>query len=114
MNTFFRSSLLAAVLLVPAAAHADGGSVQVVQSEFTDHDAQRVTYRVAVKNDKTPTTITLVWKLDGHEAGRQSLDVGTSPAWKTWGTHWIGAAKNVEVDVLDASGAVVKTDTLGS
>jgi hypothetical protein len=114
MNHIVRSVLAAALLLLPAVAHADGASsLSVVDSQFTDKvEHARVTYRVAVKNDKTPTSITLVWKLDGKEAGRQSLDIGTSPAWKTWGTHWVGGAKAVEVDVLDATGATVKTDTL--
>ena len=108
-------------------AHADTtASVEVVRSQFTDKveqsnpvaaqdqlaQASRVTYWVSVKNAKEPTTITLVWKLDGHEAGRQTLDVGISPAWKTWGTHATLGAKSIEVDVLDKSGATVKTDTL--
>ena len=74
--------------------------------------ATSVTYWVSVKNQKQPTTITLVWKLDGKEAGRQSLDIGTSPSWKTWGAHARLGAKNIEVDVLDAGGNTVKTDTL--
>jgi hypothetical protein len=109
-------------------AHADGPlpTVEVVRSQFTDKveqsnpvatpaelaSATRVTYWVAVKNTKEPTTITLVWKLDGRESGRQVLDVGTSPAWKTWGTHATFGAKSVEVDVLDKAGAVVKTETV--
>ena len=121
-----RSLLAVIAVSLPAIAHADGSTLSVVRSQFTDKveqsnpvagadalgHASRVTYWVAMKNDAAPTTVTLVWKLDGHEAGRQSLDVGTSPAWKTWGTHWVGGAKSVEVDVLDATGATVKTDTL--
>lgn len=121
-----RSLLAVVAVSLPAIAHADGSTLSVVRSQFTDKVEQsnpvagadalghpsRVTYWVAMKNDAAPTTVTLVWKLDGHEAGRQSLDVGTSPAWKTWGTHWVGGAKSVEVDVLDATGATVKTDTL--
>lgn len=119
---------LASVIAVTfsAVAHADGGEVDVVQSQFTDKVEQskpvanadqlaqstRVTYWVAVKNAKEATTITLVWKLDGQESGRQTLDVGTSQSWKTWGTHARGNAKSIEVDVLDKSGATVKTDTV--
>jgi hypothetical protein len=120
-------SLIAAVVVTAStAAFADGGTVSVVRSQFTDKvehsspvatpdqlaQSSRVTYWVAVKNDKAPTTITLVWKLDGKEAGRQSLDIGTSPAWKTWGTHARMGAKTIEVDVLDSTGATIKTDTL--
>ena len=121
-----RSLLAVAVVVIPAVAQADGGSVDVVKSQFTDKveqsnpvasqdqlsQAATVTYWVAVKNDIAPTTITLVWKLDGHEAARQSLDVGTAPAWKTWGSHPRQNAKSIEVDVLDASGTQVKSDTV--
>lgn len=130
MHTIRTSASLLALAIAafaPSVAHADTtGDVEVVRSQFTDKvessnpvagadqltQATRVTYWVAVKNQKEATTITLVWKLDGQEAGRQSLDVGTSPSWKTWGTHARGAAKSIEVDVLDKSGNQIKTDTL--
>jgi hypothetical protein len=114
------------VITFSSLANADDANVEVVRSQFTDKveqsnpvagqdqlaQATRVTYWVAVKNANQPTTITLVWKLDGKESGRQSLDVGTSPQWKTWGAHARFGAKSIEVDVLDASGATIKTDTL--
>ncbi len=126
IRTYASLAALAIALVAPY-AHADGsGDVEVVKSQFTDKveqsnpvassdqlsQATRVTYWVAVKNAKEPTTITLVWKLDGQEAGRQSLDVGTSPSWKTWGTHARNGAKSIEVDVLDKSGNSIKSDTL--
>jgi hypothetical protein len=112
--------------LATFAAQADAGDVSVVRSQFTDKveqslpvagadqlgQAARVTYWVAVRNAKEPTTITLVWKLDGHESGRQTLDIGTSVSWKTWGSHARFGAKSIEVDVLDKSGATIKTDTV--
>ncbi len=119
-----------AFVAVATAAHADPvastADVEVVRSQFTDKiessnpvagaaelsAATRVTYWVAVKNPKEATTITLVWKLDGHEATRQSLDVGTSTSWKTWGSQARLGAKSIEVDILDKSGATIKTDTL--
>jgi len=121
-----RSFVALAIVTASTVASADGGGVSVVRSQFTNKvehsspvasadqlgQSTRVTYWLAVKNDKAPTTVTLVWKLDGKESGRQSLDVGTSPAWKTWGTHARMGAKSIEVDVLDASGATLKTDTL--
>ena len=130
MHTIRTSASLLALAIAafaPSVAHADTtAEVEVVKSQFTDKvessnpvagsdqlsSATRVTYWVAVKNTKEPTTITLVWKLDGQEAGRQTLDVGTSPSWKTWGAHARGNAKSIEVDVLDKSGTQVKSDTL--
>jgi hypothetical protein len=130
MHTIRTSASLLALAIAafaPSIAHADTtGDVEVVRSQFTDKvessnpvaaadqlsSATRVAYWVSVKNTKEPTTITLVWKLDGQEAGRQTLDVGTSPSWKTWGMHARGAAKSIEVDVLDKSGTQIKTDTL--
>jgi hypothetical protein len=114
------------VLAISGFAKADDADVAVVKSQFTDKveqsnpvagandlgQASSVTYWVSVRNAKQPTTITLVWKLDGKESGRQSLDVGTSPSWKTWGSHARLGAKSIEVDVLDASGNTVKTDTV--
>jgi hypothetical protein len=117
---------ITAITLASSIAQADTADVSVVRSQFTDKveqsmpvagsdqlgQATHVTYWVAVRNAKEATTITLVWKLDGHEAGRQSLDVGTSPSWKTWGSHARLGAKSIEVDVLDKSGATIKTDAL--
>jgi len=123
---FVRTLVAAAVVTMSTLAAADTAQVAVVRSQFTDkveHSAPvasadqlaqspRVTYWLSVKNDKAPTQVTLVWKLDGKESGRQTLDVGISPAWKTWGTHARLGAKTIEVDVLDAAGNTIKTDTL--
>ncbi len=129
-----------ASLTIVAAAHAqdagDGTSatrrgppdeVSINKSQFTEKvDASQpvgvaslatdrvVTYWVDVKNTKAPTHVTLVWKLDGKEITRQSLDVGLSPAWKTWGASPVRGAKTIEVDVLDESGNTLKVDTLSS
>jgi hypothetical protein len=45
---------------------------------------------------------------------RQSLDVGRSPHWHTWGIRPLGGAHKVDVEVLDASGHSLKTDSLSS
>jgi hypothetical protein len=116
------------LLTVVAAANAqDAGEVSVNKAQFTDKvesskpsgdadlaHARSVTYWVEVKNTKAPTHITLVWKLDGHEITRQSLDVGLSPAWKTWGAAGVRGAKTIEVDVLDENGTTLKSDTLSA
>jgi hypothetical protein len=128
---------MAAITFVASAASADdaapapapaapSGDVSVVRSQFTDKveqskpvagadqlgQARSVTYWLEVKNAKEATQVTLVWKLDGHEAVRQTLDVGTAAAWKTWGSAATRGAKSIEVDVLDKSGATLKVDTL--
>jgi hypothetical protein len=117
------------LLSVAAAANAQdvAGEVSVNKAQFTDKvesskpsgdadltHARSVTYWLEVKNTKAPTHVTLVWKLDGHEIVRQSLDVGISPAWKTWGSAGVRGAKTVEVDVLDESGNTIKTDTINA
>ena len=121
-----RIALVAAALTLAGSALAqESGAVAVTAAQFTDKveaskpvstaDLSRdkvVTYWVSVKNDKAPTHVTLVWKLDGKEVTRQSLDVGLSPAWKTWGSSPVGRAQSIEVDVLDEAGSTLKSDTL--
>jgi hypothetical protein len=65
-----------------------------------------------VSNAKDATQITLVWTIDGKEAAKQTLDVGHSPHWRTWGSWSIKNAHKVEVKVTDADGTTLKEDTL--
>jgi hypothetical protein len=109
-------------LSVPAAALAD---VRVVHGQFTDRvengrpvgdattlaTARTATYWLEFQNTGDPTTVTLVWRLDGHEARRQSLNVGRGSRWRTWGTHRIRGAHQVEVQVLDAAGTQIHTES---
>ncbi len=111
--------------LVPAVALADG-DVSCVSGQFAeqvDHgkpeggvaeiaSAKKATYFVDVANPGAPTQVTLVWSLDGKEVQRQSLDVGTSAHWHTWGSRPLGNAKDIQVEVLDASGGSLKTDSM--
>jgi hypothetical protein len=80
----------------------------------TDAAAQAkvVTYYVEIANKKAPTDITLVWKRDGKEVVRQHLDIGLSPRWRTWGMCPTAGAHEMEIEILDASGHVLKNDTL--
>ena len=114
------------VTVIASAAHADPepGAVTCVSGQFGDHvesgraagdtaaSAKKAVYDVDIANSGAPTQVTLVWTLDGHEVQRQSLDVGTSPHWHTWGMRPIGNAKKIDVEVLDASGKSLKTDTV--
>jgi hypothetical protein len=115
----------AGVLVSGWAAAEESASASVVRSQFTDKvehslpsgDASKIgqgqvaTYWVEVNNPGEATALTLVWKLDGKEIVRQSLDVGRAPAWRTWGTCPTRSAKSVEVEVLDKDGKSVKTDS---
>ena len=117
--------VLMAGSLIPAAALA-AGDVSCVSGQFAatvesgkpsgDASAiasqRKATYFVDVANPGSPTQVTLVWKLDGKEVQRQSLDVGTSPHWHTWGSRPLGKATQIDVEVLDPSGASLKTDSL--
>jgi hypothetical protein len=71
-------------------------------------------YAVDIANPGEATQVTLVWTLDGHEVQRQSLDVGHSGRWHTWGIRPLGNAKKIDVEVLDASGRSLKTDSVSS
>jgi hypothetical protein len=109
---------------LPAAAD-DTPAVSVVRGQFTDKvenhlpvgDASALatgklaTYWVEVNNPGEATAVTLVWKLDGHEAARQTLDVGRAPHWRTWGMCGTQKAHTIEVEVLDKDGHSIKTDS---
>ena len=112
-------SLVSAVLLCSATAWSDG--VSVVRGQFTDAvvagrpqgDAaasRQVVYWMEVANTGAPAAVTVVWKIDGHEVRRQTLDVGHAPRWRTWATFRRNGARAVEVQVLDAAGASLHTD----
>ena len=67
------------------------------------------------KIDEVNKTVTLVWSFDGRQVARQSLDVGRSPHWRTWGfLPRRAAGHTVEVTVLDASGATLHADRLAT
>ena len=113
-------------LAASAVAHADETDVTVVGSQFTDKvesskpvgdldaakHAKVVAYYVEIANKKAPSEITLVWKRDGKEVVKQHLDIGLSPRWRTWGMCSVGNAKEMEIEVYDASGHLLKSDTL--
>jgi hypothetical protein len=116
-----------ATVLAGSQARAEGSSVSCVGGQFGDHidhgkavgdaksitDAHKVVYAVDIANAGEATQVTLVWKVDGKEIQRQSLDIGQSPHWHTWGSRPLSATPSkVEVQVLDAAGASLKEDAL--
>ena len=111
--------------MVSATAYADG--VTVVRSQFTDRvehgqpvggaaeatGAATGAYWMEMNNAGAPTSVTVVWSVNGHEVGRQSLDVGHAPRWRTWAFRHLHNAHDVSVSVLDASGHAIHADHLG-
>ncbi len=107
-------------------APADAPAVACVSGQFADHveaghpagdvasifAAKKAVYFVDVSNPGEATQVTLVWTLDDHEVQRQSLDVGRSPHWHTWGSRPLGDAHKVDVEVLDAAGHSLKKDSI--
>jgi len=100
-------------------------ALTVVAGQFTDRveksnpvgdsstlaSVPKVTYWMDVANPGEATQLTLVWKHDGQEVTRQSLDIGKAPHWRTWGSHPRRAAHLIEVLVLDGAGNTLKTDS---
>lgn len=84
----------------------------VGQSDRFAVDGGRLWAHVTVKNPGPATTVTMVWRRAGKERFRTALDVGTSPAWRTWSRvtpspkHDTGAW---EVEVQDAAGTTLAT-----
>ncbi|MBL8603516.1 MAG: DUF2914 domain-containing protein [Myxococcales bacterium] len=72
------------------------------------------TYWMEIGNDGAPENVTLVWRVDGREVRRQSLEIGRAPRWRTWGFARVRGGRAVEVTVLDASGATLHTEQLPS
>jgi hypothetical protein len=122
----FRHVVFLVVLGSSSLAYADTAPVTCVAGQFADHidggkpvgdaksiaEARKATYWVDMANTGEPTQVTLVWKFDGQEVQRQSLDVGKSPHWHTWGSRPLGTASTIDVQVLDASGTSLKEDSL--
>lgn len=113
--------LSAMIPLASSIAHADG--VTVSRGQFTDavvrslptgdaaamaHSRQAI-YWIETQNTAAPTTVTMVWSLDGHEVARQTLDVGRA-RWRTWGTFPTRHAHTIRVQVLDAAGATLHSE----
>lgn len=58
------------------------------------------------------TKITYVWTLGLNEMGKVTQDVKKSWRWRTWANKSLGGMKgDWKVDILDESGAVIKSTT---
>ena len=73
---------------------------------------RRAFYWVDFTNRGRPTRVSLVWTIDGKEVQRQTLHIGRAPHWRTWGTRAVGDGHEIEVQVLDGAGKVLKEDAV--
>jgi hypothetical protein len=119
----FVALFVAALSLIPASALAE---VRFVRGQFTDRvergqpsgDAAaarstgRITYWFVIGNSGPATQVTVVWRVNGNVSRRQTLDVGSTPRWRTWASHRAGRTAQVAVEILDAEGHSVHTETL--
>jgi hypothetical protein len=124
----FAAFVAPAVMLATSPAFADPGSVACADGKFGDHIeegrpvgdaasiflAKKAVYWVDVANQGAATQVTLVWSVDGKEVQRQSLDVGQSPHWHTWGIRPLQSATKIDVEVLDAAGTSLKKDSISA
>jgi hypothetical protein len=117
------AALIAALTLIPATALAE---VTFVRGQFTDRvdggqpagdaaaarSSGRITYWFVINNGGPATQVTVVWRINGNVARRQSLDIGHTPHWRTWASLRAGRSSQVSVEILDAEGHSLHTETL--
>ncbi|MFO0560565.1 MAG: DUF2914 domain-containing protein [Polyangiales bacterium] len=121
--SLFAALFVAALTLIPATALAE---VTFVRGQFTDRvdrgqpagdaaaarSSGRITYWFVINNGGAATQVTVVWRINGNVARRQALDIGHTPRWRTWASHRAGRTSQVSVEILDAEGHSLHTETL--
>jgi len=71
---------------------------------------EKVFCYVELKDVSKDAAITFVWTLGANEMGKVSQQVKKSSRWRTWANKSIAGMKgDWKVDVLDESGAVLKS-----
>lgn len=77
-------------------------------------DGHRVYGFIEVLNRGAPRQLAMVWRLEGKQVARFSLDVGSSPRWRTW--SYLTAQPSMlgrwEVTVEDEQGKVLASEPL--
>lgn len=121
-------AVLAAATAALAASAAWADPLTVARGQFTNRveDRQPVgdaasiagsrlaTYWVEINNPShEPSSVTLVWRVDGRERGRTQLTVGPVPVQRTWGVQPISRSRatQLEVRILDAQGRELHRDS---
>ncbi len=73
---------------------------------------EKVYCYLELKDVPKDATITYVWTLGPNEMGKVNQPVKKSSRWRTWASKTLGGMKgDWKVDVLDESGAVLKSAT---
>lgn len=73
---------------------------------------EKVSCYVELRDVPQDTSITYVWTLGQNDMGKVTQQVKKSSRWRTWANKSIGGMKgDWKVDVLDESGAVLKSAT---
>jgi hypothetical protein len=73
---------------------------------------EKVSCYLEFKDVPQDTTITYVWTLGQNDMGKVTQQVKKSWRWRTWANKSLGGMKgDWKVDVLDESGAVLKSAT---
>jgi hypothetical protein len=73
---------------------------------------EKVYCYIEFKDVPQDTTITYVWTLGQNDMGKVTQPVKKSSRWRTWANKSLGGMKgDWKVDVLDESGAVLKSAT---
>ncbi len=73
-------------------------------------NTEKVYCFLELKGVPQDTTITYVWTLGPNEMGKVTQQVKKSSRWRTWASKTLGGMKgDWKVDVLDESGAVLKS-----
>jgi Protein of unknown function (DUF2914) len=73
---------------------------------------EKVYCYIEFKDVPQDTTITYVWTLGQNDMGKVTQQVKKSSRWRTWANKSLGGMKgDWKVDVLDESGAVLKSAT---
>ena len=82
-----------------------------IAATFPDN-TDKVYCFVEVKDAPMDASITFVWSLGPNEMGKVTQQVKQSSRWRTWSSKTVsGMRGDWKVDVLDESGAVLKSAT---
>ena len=73
-------------------------------------EQEKVFCYVELKDVAKDTSITFVWTFGQNEMGKVTQQIKKSSRWRTWSSKSLGGMKgDWKVDILDESGAVLKS-----